>query len=620
MSNLLKDNKILMEKYNYKKNKDVNLQTLTLGSHKEIWWKCPKCGYEWQSMVKSKSNVKSCPVCSNRVVIVGKNDLYTYCLNNNRGELIKEFDNQKNDFTMKELTIDSHKEVWWKCSKCEYSWHASPYRRIKRNSGCGVCKHIILKKGVNDLLTTNPEIANEWDYKKNKVAPDEVMAGSNKEKYWFICPKGHSYNATPLDRKKGNNCPQCSKERHTSFPEKAIYYYIKKYLVDVKENYHSSILGNQEIDIFIPKIRLGIEYDGRAWHKNYKRDFKKDIDCANNSIDLIRVRENGCTEYDSDSVKIYISPYDMSELDNAIENIFKYIEKKYNIKKKVNIDVQRDRIKILEIMNLSEKENSLASYCPEIEKYWNKEKNGKITPEQISHSSEKEIYLKCPKCNTEWKMLAKDFYLRPYCPYCYGRKVKTGYNDLFTTNPELKKIWSKNNSLDPRKLSSGCNFPALWHCENCNGEYEMVINDKTNGYGCPYCSGHRVLKGYNDLSSTCPELLKDWDYEKNKIKPDEVTKGSNETVLWKCHICNYEWLSTISNRTILKRGCPKCGVKRRAISQSKTVLQFSLDGKLIAEYESVSEAIRKTGILKISNVCRGERKQAGGYIWRYKDK
>ena len=148
----------------------------------------------------------------------------------------------------------------------------------------------------------------------------------------------------------------------------------------------------------------------------------------------------------------------------------------------------------------------------------------------------------------------------------------------------------------------------------------MVINDKTNGYGCPYCSGHRVLKGYNDLSSTCPELLKDWDYEKNKIKPDEVTKGSNETVLWKCHICNYEWLSTISNRTILKRGCPKCGVKRRAISQSKTVLQFSLDGKMIAEYESVSEAIRNTGILKISNVCRGERKQAGGYIWRYKDK
>lgn len=618
MSNLLKDNKELMEKYYYEKNKNVDLNTLTLGSNKKIWWKCPKCGYVWKAIVKSKNNVKTCAVCCNRVVIVGTNDLYTYCIKNNRKDLIDEFDSEENDFSMKELTIESHKEVWWKCLKCEHSWHASPARRIKRDSGCGVCKHIILKKGVNDLLTTNPEIAKEWDNKKNKIGPDDVMAGSNKEKYWFICPKGHSYNATPLDRKKGNNCPKCSKERHTSFPEKAVYYYMKKYLTKVEENYHNPILGNQEIDIFVPEIKLGIEYDGRAWHKDYKRDLKKDIDCSQNNITLIRIRENGCTDFDSDSIKINISPYNKQELENVIELIFKFIGDKYKIYKNVDINIERDRMKILEIMDLSEKENSLANYCPEIKKYWNKEKNGKINPEQISHSSEKEIFLKCHKCNTEWKMLAKDFKLRPKCPYCYGRKVKTGYNDLFSTNPELIPLWSKNNTLDPRKLSKGCNFPALWYCPKCNGEYDMIINDKANGYGCPYCSGHRVLKGYNDLETTCPELINEWDYEKNIIKPTEVTKGSNETVFWRCHICNHEWPSKISNRTILNRGCPKCGKKKQITSQSKRVLQFSLDGKLISEYESVSEAMRKTGVCKISNVCRGERKQAGGFIWKYK--
>lgn len=618
LSNLLKDNKELMEKYYYEKNKNVDLNTLTLGSNKKIWWKCPKCGYAWKAIVKSKNNVKTCAVCCNRFVIVGTNDLYTYCIKNNRKDLIDEFDSEKNDFSMKELTIESHKEVWWKCLKCEHSWHASPARRIKRDSGCGVCKHIILKKGVNDLLTTNPEIAKEWDNKKNKIGPDEVMAGSNKEKYWFICPKGHSYNATPLDRKKGNNCPKCSKERHTSFPEKAVYYYIKKYLTKVEENYHNPILGNQEIDIFVPEIKLGIEYDGRAWHKDYKRDLKKDIDCSQNNITLIRIRENGCTDFDSDSIKINISPYNKQELENAIELIFKFIGDKYKICKNVDINIERDRMKILEIMDLSEKENSLANYCPEIKKYWNKEKNGKISPEQISHSSEKEIFLKCNKCNIEWKMLAKDFKLRPKCPYCYGRKVKTGYNDLFSTNPELIPLWSKNNTLDPRKLSKGCNFLALWYCPKCNGEYDMIINDKANGYGCPYCSGHRVLKGYNDLETTCPELINEWDYEKNIIKPTEVTKGSNETVFWRCHICNHEWPSKISNRTILNRGCPKCGKKKQITSQSKRVLQFSLDGKLISEYESVSEAMRKTGVCKISNVCRGERNQAGGFIWKYK--
>lgn len=616
-SNLLKNNKELMKKYNYEKNKNINLETITLGSNTKIWWKCPECGYEWSSIIKNKSNKKTCPVCCNRIVIFGKNDLYTYCLNNNRQDLIEEFDEEKNNCSMKELSVGCKTNIWWICKKCNYSWQATPARRIKRNSGCGVCKHIILKKGVNDLQTTNPEIAEEWDYTKNKIKPDEVMAGSNKEKYWFICPKGHSYNSTPLNRKKGNGCPQCAKERHTSFPEKSIYYYLKKYIPDVEENYHESFLGRQEIDIFLPKIKLGIEYDGVAWHKNYKRDLKKDNDCSKNGIKLIRVREYGCKEYESDSIKIFVKPYEMHDLNSAIIEIFNYIGEQYNILKDIDINVEKDRIKILEIMDLYEKENSIANYCPEVKEYWDKEKNGLITPEQISHSSEKTIFLKCPKCKNEWIMLAKDFKLRPKCPYCYGRKVKTGYNDLFSTNPELKPLWSKNNTLDPKKLSKGCNFPALWFCPKCNGEYEMIINDKTRGRGCPYCLGRRVLKGYNDLASTTPNLLKDWDFEKNIINPQEVTKGSNENAFWQCHICGHKWKSKISNRTLLKRGCPKCGKKKQAASQSKTVLQYSLDGKLLAKYESVSEAMRKTGILKISNVCRGERKQAGGYIWRY---
>ena len=83
---------------------------------------------------------------------------------------------------------------------------------------------------------------------------------------------------------------------------------------------------------------------------------------------------------------------------------------------------------------------------------------------------------------------------------------------------------------------------------------------------------------------------------------------------------NHEWPAKISNRTILNRGCPICGKKKQVASQSKRVLQYSLDGKLIAKFESVSEAVRKTGILKISNVCRGERNQAGGFIWKFEDK
>ena len=52
---------------------------------------------------------------------------------------------------------------------------------------------------------------------------------------------------------------------------------------------------------------------------------------------------------------------------------------------------------------------------------------------------------------------------------------------------------------------------------------------------------------------------------------------------------------------------------------SKAVLQLNFDGKVIAKFGSAQEAFRKTGISQgnISSVCRGGRKNAGGFLWKY---
>ncbi len=49
----------------------------------------------------------------------------------------------------------------------------------------------------------------------------------------------------------------------------------------------------------------------------------------------------------------------------------------------------------------------------------------------------------------------------------------------------------------------------------------------------------------------------------------------------------------------------------------KQVNQYDLKGNIIATYESVNEAFRQTNIRHISEVARGVRKTAGGYIWKY---
>ena len=58
-----------------------------------------------------------------------------------------------------------------------------------------------------------------------------------------------------------------------------------------------------------------------------------------------------------------------------------------------------------------------------------------------------------------------------------------------------------------------------------------------------------------------PELLKQWDYEKNEefgLAPDFITIGSNRKVYWKCPICGYSYYARVSNKSYLKRGCPAC--------------------------------------------------------------
>lgn len=65
------------------------------------------------------------------------------------------------------------------------------------------------------------------------------------------------------------------------------------------------------------------------------------------------------------------------------------------------------------------------------------------------------------------------------------------------------------------------------------------------------------------------------------------------------------------------KGEQKRNGRRVGKAKGKTVLQFTLEGVFIKSHPSVTEAEKQTGVSHISNCCRGERKTAGGFIWRY---
>lgn len=70
---------------------------------------------------------------------------------------------------------------------------------------------------------------------------------------------------------------------------------------------------------------------------------------------------------------------------------------------------------------------------------------------------------------------------------------------------------------------------------------------------------YKTVKEYCDYIND-DKLLREWDYEKNTLSPDEVNCRSNTKIHWKCVDCGYEWSEIITNRTHshFPTSCPKC--------------------------------------------------------------
>jgi hypothetical protein len=127
----------------------------------------------------------------------------------------------------------------------------------------------------------------------------------------------------------------------------------------------------------------------------------------------------------------------------------------------------------------------------------------------------------------------------------------------------LAKEWNyeKNNILTPKDVTPNSGKKVWWKC-NKGHEWQATIASRNSGCGCPYCSGNRVLKGYNDLLTINPTLASEWNYEKNNgLTPMDVTPNSDKKVWWKCHN-EHEWQSSIGHRN-RGRGCPECAKQRR---------------------------------------------------------
>ncbi len=208
-----------------------------------------------------------------------------------------------------------------------------------------------------------------------------------------------------------------------------------------------------------------------------------------------------------------------------------------------------------------QKEVNLATEYPELIKEWYFSKN-KIEPTAFSPRSRCYVWWKC-KDGHEWQA---SIYNRTKgktkCPYCSKTKDKKLDEARIAKYSELLEEWNyEKNEKSPDEFSPGSSKKVWWKCEKGH-EWEAVIRSRTKfGVSCPYCANRKILTGYNDFATKHPELLKEWNYKKNKIDPTKIFSGSKMLAWWKCSKCGNEWQSMIYNRTCKNTGCPACSKK-----------------------------------------------------------
>lgn len=564
----------LLKDWDYKKNLSLTPHDVSKAANRTVWWKCHICGHEWTAQVNSRYRGSGCRLCGyKRVSMSRRTPNIGESLLDKCPELSQEWHPTKNMGLQPEnVPFKSSYKAWW-LGACGHEWQAVVSSRAT-GTGCPYCSNVRVLTGYNDFETIFPEIAQEWHPTKNgDLTPKNVVAKSNKKVWWQCHVCGNEWEAAVSKRALGQGCPLCAQWIRTSFPEKAIAFYLRKAGVDVVENYCAEWLNSFEVDCYLPNMRIAVEYDGYPWHQDVEKDLRKSNLCRQNGIALIRIRDDRCPIINDGFLCRYIQGRNENSLNAAIEFVISVLQHDYqlSILSETDVNVARDRMHIYELMELREQEQSFARLRPDLIDEWNSEKNGSIRPEDVTPFSDKKVWWKCKAHGHEWEAAIKSRTKGSGCPICSGNQVLAGFNDLATIAPKLAAEWhpTRNIPLTALEVTPQSSLKIWWQCHECGYAWKAAVYSRNGAQkGCPECARKRVHaklrmpKPGQSLLERDPSLAAQWHPEKNgELKPENVTLNTHQKVWWLGQ-CGHEWEAVVYSRRA-GNGCPICYAESR---------------------------------------------------------
>ena len=448
------------------------------GSNKKAWWLCEN-SHDWEVSPAQRMAYKTgCPVCSNKKVLAGYNDLATI-----NPELAAQWHPTKNlPLSPEKIGAKSNRKVWW-FGLCGHEWPMSVVNRHSSGQGCPVCAGKTVLAGFNDLASLHPNIARQWSA-KNSIGAHEVTARSGKKFLWED-ELGHEWPARVADRTAAQNptgCPVCSgkliiagiNDFATLQPVAAKQWHPTK----------NGFLTPQQVAQFSNKKAWWLDDFGHEWPTVISQRAGENATgcpvCSGRTAG-----ENSIANIHPDIAKRWIeakntlTPHDVAAGSHHKVWLLCFEQHPYRVEMREEVEALKargipacpychnDRVLV--------GYNDLASQEAEPAALWHPTKNGPLTPQQVVPGSAKKVWW-LGNCGHEWPKKIYQMMNYPECPDCRESGSSQAERRLFDflseyvadLKPRVRLATMKRRELDmySRSAAFAIEFNGLyWHTE-----------------------------------------------------------------------------------------------------------------------------------------------------------
>ncbi len=454
------------------KNDQIIPQEPYINNHTKLLCLCRKCGYTWNVTPNSLLCGSGCPKCSGVKKRTNEEFVQELFLINPSIEPLEPYPG------------NNKIPVLCKCRVCNTEWRASPNNLLSKHHHCPNCSHI--QRGEK-RRKTNADFVKELSVISPTITPlDPYITSQRKIK--CQCQRcGFVWSATPnnlLD--KNARCPQCSKAS-TSIVEQ-IFLQSFSTIHDLSVLSRDKKAIGRELDIYVPTLKLAIEYGAWYWHKNkLKKDNEKQRLCKENGIHLITIFE-GCPSQSIEELSGDFRLYEETINDEAdyhtLKEIISGICSEYYLPYSVIVrswdNIVREAIDVARRRSDEEFKQLVFSVNPSI----------KIC-DTYTRSSVKLLCV-CSVCGHEWKANPTTLIQGRGCPKC--ARTTTGLKLRLTNDEFVALLAKKHPDIEPLDhYVTGIDYIRC-KCSKCGNIWSVRARNLLNNNGCPQCSREKTAE------------------------------------------------------------------------------------------------------------------------------